>query len=238
MFLHFHKLTTELFNSIKTQQINVFNASVDSNANCLCHIPGAIKSDGLQRAVLFYSGSLDWNNTWGCSEDSGLPHSSHFFILVCQNESPSAEGFHFENRKLQLIEEKLLTDFCGGHSNVVPHVGLSVQWFGQRDLPIIDIDIELPLKICVPINEVPTKKKKKNQIFNRKPCGDQIMPHPTGNHTNEAFYMLPWALWLMGPYPSRGTCRLMHIKNSRKSVIIIWGIITAFTSAAGGIKAW
>lgn len=48
MFLLFHKLTTELFNSIKTQQINVFNASVDSNANCLCHTLGVIKSTGLQ----------------------------------------------------------------------------------------------------------------------------------------------------------------------------------------------
>lgn len=57
MFLHLHKLTTELFNSIKTQQINVFNASVDSNANCLCHIHGAIKSAALQTAALLSGGS-------------------------------------------------------------------------------------------------------------------------------------------------------------------------------------
>lgn len=56
MFLHFHKLTTELFNSIKTQQINVFNASVDSNANCLCHTLGAIKSAGLQSTILLSRG--------------------------------------------------------------------------------------------------------------------------------------------------------------------------------------
>lgn len=56
MFLHFHKLTTELFNSIKTQQINVFNASVDSNANCLCRALGAIKSARVQRPVLFNRG--------------------------------------------------------------------------------------------------------------------------------------------------------------------------------------
>lgn len=52
MFLHFHKLTTELFHSIKTQQISLFNASVGSNANCLCHVLGAIKSAGLQSATL------------------------------------------------------------------------------------------------------------------------------------------------------------------------------------------
>lgn len=56
MFLHFHKLTTELFNSIKTQQINVFNASVDSNANCLCHTLRAIKSCGLQSTILLNRG--------------------------------------------------------------------------------------------------------------------------------------------------------------------------------------
>lgn len=38
MFLHFHKLTTELFHSIKSQQISLYNASVGSNANCLCHV--------------------------------------------------------------------------------------------------------------------------------------------------------------------------------------------------------
>lgn len=54
--LHFHKLTTELFNSIKTQQINVFNASVDTNAYSLCHILEAIKSAGLQSAVMLNRG--------------------------------------------------------------------------------------------------------------------------------------------------------------------------------------
>lgn len=58
MFLHFHKLTTELFNSIKTQQINVFNASVDSNANCLCHTLGAIKSAGLESSSILLNGEL------------------------------------------------------------------------------------------------------------------------------------------------------------------------------------
>lgn len=42
MFLHFHKLTTELFHSIKTQQISLFNASVGPSANCLCHLLRAI----------------------------------------------------------------------------------------------------------------------------------------------------------------------------------------------------
>lgn len=40
----------------------------------------------------------------------------------------------------------------------MPHVRLPVQQFSQRDLPIVHIDVELPLQICVPINEVPAKE--------------------------------------------------------------------------------
>lgn len=50
-----------------------------------------------------------------------------------------------------------LTDFCGGYCDVVPHIRLSVQRLGQRDLPVVHVDVELPLQVCVPINEVPAK---------------------------------------------------------------------------------
>lgn len=53
----------------------------------------------------------------------------------------------------------LLTDFCGSYCDVVPHVGLPVQRFGQGDLPIIHVDVELPLQIRVPIDEVPAEIK-------------------------------------------------------------------------------
>lgn len=56
-----------------------------------------------------------------------------------------------------LRQGKRLTDFGGGHCDVVPHVRLPVQQFSQRDLPIVHIDVELPLQICVPIDEVPAK---------------------------------------------------------------------------------
>ena len=55
------------------------------------------------------------------------------------------------------VSQRLLTDFCGGYCDVVPHVCLSVQWFSECDLSIIYIDVELPLQVCVPINEVSAK---------------------------------------------------------------------------------
>lgn len=55
-------------------------------------------------------------------------------------------------------QQRSLTDFCGGYCDVVPHVRLAVQRFGQRDLPVVHIDVELPLQVRVPIDEVPAKK--------------------------------------------------------------------------------
>lgn len=52
----------------------------------------------------------------------------------------------------------LLTDFRGGDGDVVPHVGLAVQSFGQRDLPIVHVDVELPLQVGVPVDEVPAEE--------------------------------------------------------------------------------
>ena len=54
-------------------------------------------------------------------------------------------------------QERLLTDFRGGYCDVVPHVRLPVQRFGQCDLPVVHVDVELPLQVCVPIDEVPAK---------------------------------------------------------------------------------
>lgn len=75
----------------------------------------------------------------------------------------------YENRALQFMrsgvhsgsepsQERLLTDFCGGHCDVVPHVRLPIKRFGQSDLPIIHVDVELPLQVRVPIDEVPAKR--------------------------------------------------------------------------------
>lgn len=229
MFLHFHKLTTELFNLIKTQQINVFNASVDSNANCLCHTLWAIKSAGLQSAILLSRG-LCVAGQWflwlrqlmklfrGTRHCTCLPVLPGFLKLACQWMSMLI---------LKMGQGRLLTDFCGGYCDVVPHVSLPVQRFGQRDRPIVHVDVELPLQVCVPIDEV-SAKTTGHQKLEQKLLRDC---------TTEAYFAILWVLWLTDTYPSRETCRLMHIKNSRKSIIIIWGIITAFTWAAGGIKA-
>ncbi len=81
-------------------------------------------------------------------------------------------------------QERLLTDFCGSYCDVVPHVCLPVQRFGQCDLPIVHIDVELPLQVCVPIDEVPAK---------------------TIDHHKFELQLraILWLLWLTGPYPSR-----------------------------------
>lgn len=68
MFLHFHKLTTELFHSIKTQQISLFNASVglllivcatfsEQLKALVCKVQHCQTED----CVLQVSGSFDWN---------------------------------------------------------------------------------------------------------------------------------------------------------------------------------
>lgn len=173
MFLHFHKLTTELFNSIKTQQINVFNASVDSNANCLCHTLRAIKSAGLQSTILLHRG-LCVAGQWflWLRQPLKLLRKRRYctclhavFSSACQWMSNNMLNL---NRTLQFMtkdvpsrrdqsQERSLTDFCGSYCDVVPHVRLSVQRFGQCDLPVVHVDVELPLQVCVSINEVPAK---------------------------------------------------------------------------------
>lgn len=75
----------------------------------------------------------------------------------------------YENRALEFMrsdvhsgsepsQERLLTDFCCGYCDVVPHVRLPIKRFGQSDLPIIHVDVELPLQVRVPIDEVPAKR--------------------------------------------------------------------------------
>ena len=66
-------------------------------------------------------------------------------------------------------DTKLLTDFCGGHCDVVPHVRLSVQRLGQGDLPVVHVDVELPLQVCVPIDEVPEPENETRSMMNQKP---------------------------------------------------------------------
>lgn len=58
---------------------------------------------------------------------------------------------------------RLLTDFCRRYCDVVPHVCLPVQRLGQCDLPIVHVDVELPLQICVSIDEVPSKDKQTSE---------------------------------------------------------------------------
>lgn len=53
-------------------------------------------------------------------------------------------------RRIVRIEQEksivsLLTELSSCYCYVVPHVGFPVQWFGQCDLPIVHIDVELPL---------------------------------------------------------------------------------------------
>lgn len=108
-------------------------------------------------------------------------------------------------------QSQLLTDFCGGYCDVVPHVSLSIQRLGQGDLPVVYVDVELPLQVRVPIDEVSAETTDRQKFE----------PKLFSGGTTEAFLAVLWALWLTGPYPSRETCRLMHIENSRKSIVII-----------------
>lgn len=57
-----------------------------------------------------------------------------------------------------LVRVAVHTEFCGGDSDVVPHVRLAVQSFSQRDLPVIHVDVELPLQVCVPVDGVPAEE--------------------------------------------------------------------------------
>lgn len=84
-------------------------------------------------------------------------------------------------------QERLLTDFCGGYCDVVPHVRLPVQWFGQCDLPVLHIDVELPLQVCVSIDEVPAKGNRSSEI------GANALSRSSGCKR--------------GPHPTRETCR-------------------------------
>lgn len=53
----------------------------------------------------------------------------------------------------------LLTDFCGGYCYVMPHVCLPVQRFSECDLPIVHVDVELPLQVRMPIDEVSAERQ-------------------------------------------------------------------------------
>jgi len=191
MFSHFHKLTTELFNSIKTQQINVFNASADSNANCLCRTLGAIKSAGLWSAILLNSGLfvagqwLLWlrqhkvvekketlyvtPNTSPVFKERACQWMSNSMIKICTLRCTSCRA----HGGGQQSKERSLTDFCGSHRDVVPHVRLPVQRLGQRYLPVVHVDVELPLQVRVPIDEVPARtiyrQKSEPSLFNDPP---------------------------------------------------------------------
>lgn len=179
MSSHFHKLTTELFNSIKTQQMNVDNASVDFRANCLCHSGSDYKGRFTkrhsveQRIVGSRSATLLTRNPQSRSEVRDIVRDQlHFPRLkdnVHANECPMALRFskpgNHDSQWAALTageregrsQQRSLTDFGGGHRDVVPHVRLPVQRFGQRDLPVVHVDVELPLQVCVPINEIPAK---------------------------------------------------------------------------------
>lgn len=87
-----------------------------SNANCLCHILGAIKERWFAKSY---------------EQDCAKRASGSFDGLAA---APSQES-----------QERLLTDFCGSYSDVVPHVRLAVQGFGQCDLPVLHVNVELPL---------------------------------------------------------------------------------------------
>lgn len=89
-----------------------------------------------------------------------------------------------------------LTDFGGGHRDVVPHVGLSVQRLGQRYLPVVHVDVELPLQVRVPIDEVSAKTTRR----------EKFEPNSRVTAAAEAFSApAPWVLRPAVPYPSRAT---------------------------------
>lgn len=95
----------------------------------------------------------------------------------------------------------LLTEFCGGDGDVVPHVRLTVQSFGQRDLPIINVDVELPLQVRVPVDEVPTEESGPLDTLSLN-CWlkstsmqlDKPFPIDTHKHTRTRIKSLPYEI--------------------------------------------
>lgn len=82
MFLHFHKVTTELFHSIKTQQISLFNASVGSLLIVCATFSEQLKAlvckaqhCQTEDCVLQVSGSFDL--------DSLRRHKKMLYLLCC-----------------------------------------------------------------------------------------------------------------------------------------------------------
>lgn len=139
----------------------------------VCAIPSErLKAPGLQRTILSNRG-LCVAGQWFLwlvqpLELLGKRQISHvsplrFSVLranECQTACSISTG-HCNSRcmhgRRQQRQGGSLTEFCGGYCDVVPRVCLSVQRFCQGDLPVVEVDVELPLQVRVPINGVPAK---------------------------------------------------------------------------------
>lgn len=188
MFLHFHKLTTELFHSIKTQQISLFNASVGSNANCLCHVLGAIKSAGLQSATLSNRGLCvagQWF-LWLRQLTKSLGRRRYCTCLPAVRSLSSCLCTGVRRGYL-LTSVAVTVMLC--HMSVSRSSALASVIFPSSTL-ILNC---LSRSVCRSM-----KYLQRQQIFR--------------NLSQNSFALL-WVLWLTGPYPSRETSRLMHVGN-------------------------
>lgn len=105
-----------------------------------------------------------------CRTEDCVCVAGQWFLWLRQTPGSHSEGGDIVPERctvkkfLKLSVKTVLTDFCGSHCNVVPHVCLPVQGFGQCDLPVVNVDVELPLQVCVPIDEVPAKGSRSLEI--------------------------------------------------------------------------
>lgn len=188
MFLHFHKLTTELFHSIKTQQISLFNASVGSNANCLCHVLGAIKSAGLQSATLSNRGSCVAGQWFLLTEATHKVARKKKILYLPSCSSKFVKLFVYRVRRGYLLTSVAVTVMLC-HMSVSRSSALASVIFPSSTLMLNC----LSRSVCRSM-----KYLQRQQIFR--------------NLSQNSFAVL-WVLWLTGPYPSKETRWWMHVGN-------------------------
>ena len=96
------------------------------------------------------------------AEPSGIPSCTP------GNGQSQVSCWNLGDRVLARADTEILTDFGGGHGDVVPRLRLSVQCLGQRDPPVVHVDVELPLQVCVPVDEVPGPGDETRSVRNQE----------------------------------------------------------------------
>lgn len=130
-----------------SRQISVFDATVDSTPIVRVVFSTAIPSTGLQAP--------------GFSRGLRAAHLRRSAKSPGRRSDPTSFPAPPSSPSREQRPERLLTDFRGRHSDVVPHVRLPVQRLGQRDLPVVDVNVELPLQVRVAIDDIPVETRRK-----------------------------------------------------------------------------